>query len=108
MNRLIIIGNGFDLAHGIKTSYKDLILNYLANVVNSFYKSDRYEDDLISIQFKNGSSYGFYDKPNPATAESVFEIFENLRKNRNFDIILKSLLLERTLARISEMNWVDL
>ena len=29
MNRLIIIGNGFDLAHGLKTSYHDFILHYL-------------------------------------------------------------------------------
>ena len=25
MNRLIIIGNGFDMAHGLKTSYMDFI-----------------------------------------------------------------------------------
>ena len=25
MNRLILIGNGFDLAHGLKTSYNDFI-----------------------------------------------------------------------------------
>ena len=25
MNRLVLIGNGFDLAHGLKTSYKDFI-----------------------------------------------------------------------------------
>ncbi|MCH7523824.1 MAG: hypothetical protein IIC74_02140 [Bacteroidetes bacterium] len=25
MNKIVIIGNGFDLAHGLKTSYKDLI-----------------------------------------------------------------------------------
>lgn len=25
MNRLVIIGNGFDMAHGLKTSYKDFI-----------------------------------------------------------------------------------
>ncbi|MBU0940768.1 MAG: bacteriophage abortive infection AbiH family protein [Bacteroidetes bacterium] len=24
MNRLVVIGNGFDLAHGLPTSYKDL------------------------------------------------------------------------------------
>lgn len=29
MNRLIIIGNGFDLAHGLKTSYHDFILDFL-------------------------------------------------------------------------------
>jgi len=25
MNRIILIGNGFDLAHGLKTSYRDFI-----------------------------------------------------------------------------------
>jgi hypothetical protein len=25
VNRLILVGNGFDLAHGLKTSYKDFI-----------------------------------------------------------------------------------
>ena len=25
MNRIILIGNGFDLAHGLPTSYKDFI-----------------------------------------------------------------------------------
>ena len=25
MNRLVIIGNGFDIAHGLKTSYMDFI-----------------------------------------------------------------------------------
>lgn len=25
MNRLVLIGNGFDLAHGLKTSYADLL-----------------------------------------------------------------------------------
>jgi hypothetical protein len=34
MNRLIIIGNGFDLAHGIKTSYKDFITDYPTEAVS--------------------------------------------------------------------------
>ncbi len=25
MNRLVLIGNGFDIAHGLKTSYADFI-----------------------------------------------------------------------------------
>ena len=28
MNRIIIIGNGFDLAHNLKTGYKDFINDY--------------------------------------------------------------------------------
>jgi hypothetical protein len=26
MNRIIIVGNGFDLAHGLKTKYEDFII----------------------------------------------------------------------------------
>jgi len=29
MNKLIMLGNGFDLAHGLKTSYNDFILWYI-------------------------------------------------------------------------------
>ncbi|MBN8674926.1 MAG: hypothetical protein J0L56_12370, partial [Chitinophagales bacterium] len=29
MNRLVIIGNGFDLAHRMKTTYYDFIFNYV-------------------------------------------------------------------------------
>ena len=32
MNRLIIVGNGFDLAHGLKTKYSDFI-NWYWNFV---------------------------------------------------------------------------
>jgi hypothetical protein len=28
VNRLILIGNGFDLAHGLNSSFKDFIFNY--------------------------------------------------------------------------------
>ncbi|MCC8145746.1 MAG: bacteriophage abortive infection AbiH family protein, partial [Bacteroidales bacterium] len=31
MNRIILIGNGFDLAHGLPTSYKDFINDYWDN-----------------------------------------------------------------------------
>jgi hypothetical protein len=29
MNRLILLGNGFDLSHDLKTSFKDFILDFL-------------------------------------------------------------------------------
>ncbi len=47
MNKLVIIGNGFDLAHGLKTSYKDFVLWYLNEKFKN--KSNHKEDDLISI-----------------------------------------------------------
>ncbi|WP_339836831.1 AbiH family protein [uncultured Flavobacterium sp.] len=42
MNRLVIIGNGFDLAHGLPTSYKDFIDDYWSSI-----KSSKHNDDFI-------------------------------------------------------------
>ena len=36
MNRLVIIGNGFDMAHGLKTSYMDFINWYWDRRVDAF------------------------------------------------------------------------
>lgn len=47
MNRLVIIGNGFDLAHGLPTSYGHFIDNFWANVEKK-YKTDDYKQ-LITI-----------------------------------------------------------
>jgi hypothetical protein len=68
MNRIILVGNGFDLAHGLKSSYKDFVLdlikqkiaqafqegtknNFKANKVGYFY-----EDDLLSIHIPSYSN----------------------------------------------------
>lgn len=51
MNRLILVGNGFDLAHGMKTSYNDFILWYLTKCFAG--SSQFYEDELLSIYANN-------------------------------------------------------
>jgi hypothetical protein len=45
MNRLVIIGNGFDLAHGLPTSYKDFIDDYWKGVTCASH-----DDDFVSFQ----------------------------------------------------------
>jgi len=54
MNRLIIIGNGFDLAHKLRTSYSDFIFDYLTMSIQTAMLNGDYEDDLISITNQNG------------------------------------------------------
>lgn len=56
MNRLILIGNGFDLAHGLKTSYKDFIFWYLDECFNeagAFRIGNTYEDEFIKVQVRD-------------------------------------------------------
>lgn len=40
MNRLVIVGNGFDLAHGLPTGYCDFINDFWGNI------SERYNDEI--------------------------------------------------------------
>lgn len=56
MNRLVLIGNGFDLAHGLKTSYADFINWYWDRRMHLFantYSSES-KDDLCSFNVKFG------------------------------------------------------
>ena len=57
MNRIIIVGNGFDLAHNLKTKYEDFINWYwskwLKLLNNSIYQFE--EDELFKIGVKNKS-----------------------------------------------------
>ena len=51
MNKLVIIGNGFDLAHGIETSYKDFIIWYLNKVIST--KDPKKDESLIYLDYIN-------------------------------------------------------
>jgi len=91
MNKLVIIGNGFDLAHGLPTSYKDFILWYLKSQIlkpdNDLVKFPEFNDrkkiyslvdnvdnlDSFIIIF---NEYGF-------KIEYKFEFFEHICKKSN-------------------------
>ena len=55
MNRLVIIGNGFDMAHGLKTSYMDFINWYWERRLNAMLTEDSAvsEDCLCKLQIIN-------------------------------------------------------
>jgi hypothetical protein len=41
MNRIILIGNGFDLAHGLDTRYKDFIDDFWKGIIEDAKKTER-------------------------------------------------------------------
>lgn len=59
MNRLIIIGNGFDLAHGLPTRYEDFIKDYFLQAFEKAYerRDNPYEDELIKVS-RGNMTYG--------------------------------------------------
>lgn len=55
MNRIILVGNGFDLAHNLPTKYEDFINWYSHERLNGFEnnKSLISEDPLCKLEMKN-------------------------------------------------------
>ncbi|MBN4070251.1 hypothetical protein JYT76_01055 [Olleya sp. AH-315-F22] len=69
MNRIVIIGNGFDLAHGFKTSYDDFI-KYIINESISFNKEIRKELIDVGYLLSEQQTYEFI-KENFAKINSI-------------------------------------
>lgn len=62
MNRIILIGNGFDLAHGLPTSYKDFINWYWNKWIERLkvsYKSIE-KDKLCTFEIVKSSGYEYW------------------------------------------------
>jgi|TARA_R110002051_G_scaffold322762_1_gene414079 hypothetical protein len=55
MNKLVLIGNGFDLAHGLPTSYKDFLNDFWRNIEKNF----KDHKDLIFIDEMNSDFFGY-------------------------------------------------
>ncbi|WP_396196178.1 AbiH family protein [Flavobacterium sp.] len=118
MNRLIIIGNGFDLAHGLKTSYHDFILHYLKDncgkALSGVIKNSRsqphkefyhYKDELLEVIIDV-----FYDKFQ-LTQEIInttkIKDFVDLADKRGISFNYFFKILEIGVHKFAEYNWVD-
>lgn len=129
MNKLFLIGNGFDLALGLKTSYKDFLLWLIQKYINEAYNTTYapfpkyhdfeeagnekickkvngyFENEIIEIMIKKGHKYGTYQ-------ESVFQNIEEILKLRKEGILTINFLnsdgIMNTIFKDSEFNWVDI
>ena len=50
MNRLVLIGNGFDLAHDLKTKYEDFIYWYWKNRILNLYQERTAHDSCPHVR----------------------------------------------------------
>jgi len=50
MNRLIIVGNGFDIANGLKTKYSDFLLDYFLERIKELKNAKENSDGLLTIK----------------------------------------------------------
>lgn len=62
MNKIILIGNGFDLAHGMKTSYNDFIDDFEEIIKDKSYQKTFSENDDVIIHPRYHPSSSFFKK----------------------------------------------
>ena len=123
MNRLIIIGNGFDLAHQMKTNYYDFILDYIKSSFLQAKEKGKFIDQLIEID-----KHSYVEMPNiedfnkldnfmdfKVSTSNHFEIFTGLSSRRSFSdpqkafsFKIKSSFIEHLFTSCYGFKWVDI
>ena len=99
MNRIILIGNGFDLAHGMATSYKNFLTDYWENTIKGiqnhrghdpFQNEEIFIDDLPLMWPKN------------------FSYSDLITSTEYGKIKYKNLFLKEITEKSYLQNWVDI
>ena len=121
MNRLVIIGNGFDMAHGLKTSYMDFINWYLEQRLNALLteRSPISEDCLCRLEIRINSNYtnwylffySNYSFRNTITGKwnrPPSAIIRGFKDNTNTFSVTYSPFFERIMKSFETKRWVDI
>ena len=119
MNRIILIGNGFDKAHGLPTGYDDFINWYWKEwgrrLLHGMNKVE--EDGLVSFRLNKevhmnywAEVWGwYYKRQNPFEPWDENVILELAKTNRELcDFRINSPFLEELCKQLEERNWVDI
>ena len=111
MNRLVLIGNGFDLAHGLKTSYKDFICWYWKERVLRLYDCrDKTSDDGLCkfsiLTYETWNYFFFYNHIQLKFVEDT-KFIDVTNDKETFGIEYYP-LFERIHMSIDTKGWVDI
>lgn len=112
MNRIILVGNGFDLAHNLRTSYKDFMDWYWGQWRIRLKTSHRrVENDGLCTFGLNSHSYNWstYYQHNLYFIESYEnkEFIDEIRTRTGCSIQFTP-LMERIVTTLKISNWVDI
>ena len=112
MNRLVLIGNGFDLAHGLPTRYEDFIHWYWDKRVEQLSKevTNVLKDPLCTISAPEGVMWAaivsnhvsFNSRQNTSA-----DIIKNISNNRDCEITYVP-FFRNILKSVAEKGWVDI
>lgn len=115
MNRIVLIGNGFDLAHGLKTRYEDFINWYWDYRVYGFVieRTDTSSDCLCTFKHLFGNTWKsfyefnirpFYTFQKIDSKEVIKSILKDYEKYK----VIYSPFFENICKSIKTKGWVDI
>ena len=86
MNRIILIGNGFDLAHGLATSYTDFIRGYYTIQKLGLLKGE-YElnDGLCAVKISGPEDRKTMQHFRWVLSNSMFQLTRNLGESNTIN-----------------------
>ena len=120
MNRIILIGNGFDLAHGLKTSYANFIDWYWGEWGNKLLHSNNKveRDQLCSFKLNDALNLGmwfyawqgfYYKRSNPFVPWDVQEVAKKAKQDRNLcKFNITSGFFQEICSDLEKKGWVDI
>lgn len=99
MKQLVIIGNGFDKAHGLPTSYSEFIQHYLMKCYSEACDNNGgYSDDNLEFFL----STQFSEDHNGKSIEKYYALLRECKAN------FKNKFLERIISKVNQRYWVDI
>ena len=115
MNRIILIGNGFDLAHGLPTRYEDFINWYWEKRVDSFTGNltPISEDCLCSIKITSDNYNRYWNVfasnlPRYINKPSGKEVIDSIANDSESFEFLLSPFFKNICTCIETKGWVDI
>ena len=119
MNRIILIGNGFDMAHGLKTSYADFIDWYWGEWGKRLRRGQgKLEDDgLCSFKLNDGIDlhswayvFGwYYKRQNPFMPWDENEVVNRVKQDKKLcEFTFKDFFFREICNSVETKGWVDI
>lgn len=103
MNKVVIIGNGFDLAHNLKTSYSDFIIWYFNKILTNLSKGIDYKDPLVEIITTTRVNSNTFE-----SQEDIVKFLEFLKSIDQINFKINDDFFKRLLSNFMTSTWVDI
>ena len=110
MKRIVLIGNGFDLAHGLKTSYADFINWYWNNTIKALCteQSNIWDDGLCRFNLLKNHSWKDSWKQYHFDILNKEQIFSRIESDSELFDVTYCTFYKRIKKQYETKGWVDI